>query len=257
LNGRRKRISLVGAGVLALTAVLAWQVAGPARAAPLIADLSKHLVAITTGFSGTDVLLFGAIEEPGDVVMIVRGPPEKVVMHRKTRVAGIWINTAKITFKNVPSFYAVASSRPLAEVAGEQVLARHEMGVEHLSLRLPRAKASPNVAQDWRDALIRTKQSLGHYSLAAGDVTFLGGSLFRSLVQFPANVPTGTYKVEVYLLKDGRVVSAQTTPLVVGKIGMEAEIFDFAHDYAALYGIIAILVALVAGWLAHVAFRKA
>ena len=76
-------------------------------------------------------------------------------------------------------------------------------------------------------------------------------------MEFPANVPTGTYKVEVYLLRDGRVVSAQTTPLIVGKIGLEADIFDFAHNYAALYGVIAILVALVAGWLAHVAFRRA
>ncbi len=258
MSGPRRRAGLTGgAALLAVVMLLAWQVAGPARAAPLIADLSKHLVAITTGFSGAEVLLFGAVEDPGDVVVIVRGPPERVVMHRKSRIAGIWINTAKITYKNVPSFYAVASSRPLEEIAVEQVLARHEMGVERLNLRLPRAKASPNVAQEWRAALIRNKQRLGHYSRSVGEVTFLGERLFRSLVEFPANVPTGTYTVEVYLLEDGRVISAQTTPLIVGKIGLEAEIFDFAHNYAAWYGIIAILLALMAGWLAHVAFRRA
>jgi uncharacterized protein (TIGR02186 family) len=248
---------MIQVGIVAVLALLAWQAAGPARAVPLVADLSKHLVAITTGFSGTEVLLFGAIEDPGDVVVIVRGPPEKVVMHRKSRIAGIWINTSSITFKNVASFYAVASSRPLAEIASEQVLARHEMGVGNLNLELPRAKASPDIAAQWRDALIRNKQRLGHYGEESGPVTFLGDRLFRSLVEFPANVPTGTYKVEVFLLEEGRVVSAQTTPLIVGKIGLEAEIFDFAHNYAALYGIIAILVALVAGWLAHVAFRRA
>jgi uncharacterized protein (TIGR02186 family) len=247
-----KAISL-GVGALAVFGLV---IAGPLRAAPLVADLSKHLVAITTGFAGTDVLLFGAVDEPGDVVVIIWGPPEEVVMHRKSRVAGIWINTAQMTFERVPSFYSVASSRSLDEIASEHVLSRLEMGVERLNLPLPHAKASPNIARNWRDALIRNKQRLGHYAHEVGQVIFLGENLFRTQVEFPANVPTGAYQIEVYLLRDGRVISAQTTPLIVGKIGLEAEVYDFAHNYAAFYGLIAILVALMAGWLAHVAFRR-
>jgi uncharacterized protein (TIGR02186 family) len=243
----------LGIGALALLGLI---LAGPLRAAPLVADLSKHLVAITTGFAGTDVLLFGAVDGPGDVVVIIWGPPEEVVIHRKSRIAGIWINTAQLTFDRVPSFYSIASSRPLDEIAGEHVLTRLEMGVDRIDLPLPHAKASANVARNWRDALIRNKQRLGHYSTEVGQVTFLGENLFRTLVEFPANVPTGTYQIEVYLLRDGRVVSAQTTPLIVGKIGLEADVFDFAHEYSAIYGLIAILVALVAGWLAHIAFRR-
>ncbi len=251
--GRHGRTVALG---LTALAVLGLAIAGPLRAAPLVADLSKHLVAITTGFAGTDVLLFGAVDEPGDVVVIVWGPPEEVVMHRKSRIAGIWINTAQMTFERVPSFYSVASSRALDEIASDLVLSRLEMGVERLNLPLPHAKASANVARNWRDALIRNKQGQGHYAREVGQVIFLGESLFRTLVEFPANVPTGTYQIEVYLLRDGRVVSAQTTPLIVGKIGLEAEVYDFAHNYSAFYGLIAILVALVAGWLAHVAFRR-
>ena len=230
--------------------------AGPARAAPLVADLSDHLVAITAGFAGADVLMFGAVEEPGDVVMIVKGPSERVSMHRKSWVGGIWINTATMTFKEVPSFYAIASSRPLDEIASETLLARHEMGVDRLKLELPRGKASPNLAQEWRRALVRNKQRDGLYSAEVAKISFLGDRLFRSRVQFPANVPTGTYRVDVFLLKDNRVISAQTTPLIISKIGVQADIFDFAHEQSALYGIIAIFVALMAGWLAHVAFRK-
>lgn len=255
-GGRHGRFAATGICGLAALLALGLAIAGPLRAAPLVADLSKHLVAITTGFAGTDVLLFGAIDEPGDVVVIVWGPPQEVVMHRKSKIAGIWINTAAMTFDRVPSFYSVASSRMLDEVASDVVLSRLEIGVERLNLPLPPAKASPNIARNWRDALIRNKQRLGHYGKDVGQVIFLGESLFRTLVEFPANVPTGTYQIEVYLLRDGRVVSAQTTPLIVGKIGVEAEVFDFAHNYSALYGLIAILVALVAGWLAHVAFRR-
>ena len=240
-----------------LLVVLVAGAASQLRPNGLVADLSDHLVAITTGFAGAEVLLFGAIEEPGDVVVVVRGPEEQVLMHRKSRLAGIWVNTASITFESVPSFYAVAATRPLDEIAASSVLLRNQIGLDHLQIDLPRAKASENVAEEWRAALKRAKQRENLYSAELGRVVFLGARLFRSDVFFPANVPTGTYQVQVYLIRDGAVVNAQTTPLIVSKIGLEAEIFDFAHNNSALYGVVAILVALVAGWLAHIAFRKA
>ena len=245
-------------GVAVLTALIRLD-GTPARAAEdtLIADLSDHLVAITTGFAGTDVLLFGAVEEPGEVVVVIEGPNRPVRMHRKSRILGIWMNTATMTFNAVPSYYAVNASGPLAEIALPSVRARQEMGLDQLDLPLPRAKASPNVARAWRDALIRAKQREGHYQVEVGNVTFLGSRLFRADVHFPANVPTGSYQVETYYLRDGRVVSAQTTPLIVGKVGAEAEIHDFAYDRSSLYGLVAIAIALMAGWLAYSLFRKA
>lgn len=227
------------------------------RSAPLIADLSDHLIAITTGFSGTEVLLFGAVAEPGEVVVVVRGPNRPVRMHRKSRILGIWVNTATMTFDSAPSFYAVHASSPLDQIAPAAVRARHQMGLDYLDIQLPPAKASPNIAEEWRKALIRAKVRQGHYQGEAGRVTFLGQRLFRSKVFFPANVPTGSYTVETYYLRDGKVVGAQTTPLIVGKVGLEAELFDFAHENSALYGLVAIAMALLAGWLAHTLFRKA
>ncbi len=243
---------------LAVVWVILVALAAPARAATdtLVADLSKHLVAITTGFAGTDVLLFGAIEGKGDVVVIVRGPDRPVVMYRKSRILGVWINTARMTFQRVPSFYAVASSRPLAEIAPETVLARHEMGIQYLRLALPSAKASANVAAEWRAGLIRNYQRDGLYQPEVTPIRFLGNRLFRATIHLPSNVPTGTYQVQVFLLQDGRAVSAQTTPLTVDKAGTEAFIYDFAQQHSAWYGVIAIIVALMAGWLGHMAFRK-
>jgi hypothetical protein len=195
----------------------------------LVADLSEHLVAITTGFAGADVLLFGATDAEGDVVVVVRGPSRPITLHRKGRVLGIWANTASKYFPRAPSFYAVAASRPLEDLVGQPELDRHEIGLEHLKLEMPLAKASENVAT----------------------------RLFRAEFHLPANVPTGRYQVQVFLIRDQRVQSAQTTPLIVSKIGVQAEVFDFAHQRSALYGIIAIAVALFAGWLGNAVFRKA
>lgn len=244
--------------ILALAALVL--LATPARAAePLVADLSKHLVAITTGFAGTDVLLFGAVEDVpggnGEVVVVVRGPSRTEIVRRKDRQAGIWINSGRAEIANAPSFYRVAASRPLAEIASPAELERHRIGVEHLDLAV-RPEDPGASHDDYAKALVRLKQSNGLYGAKVQEIGFLSRRLFRTEVHFPANVPIGTYLVEVYLFVDGEVISAQTTPLTISKVGVGAEVYDFAHQQAALYGIIAICLAASAGWLAAVAFRK-
>jgi len=178
-----------------------------------------------------------------------------VAVRRKDRIAGVWVNSGRMDFAEVPSYYAVASSRPLAEIGTPQLLARHGIGLDFL--RLPPAdEASEAAQQPFRSALVRIKQRESLYSADVTRVTFLGKRLFRTNVTFPANVPVGSYLVEVLLVRDGEVVSAQTTPLIISKIGLGADIYDFAHDQAPLHGVVAILVALMAGWAAHLVFRR-
>ena len=225
------------------------------RAAELVADLSDHLVAVTTGFVGTRLLLFGAVEGQGDVIVVTRGPDRSVTVRRKDRVAGIWMNRDQLTFHEVPAFYAVAASRPLDAIASEAELTRHRIGLERLRVTAVGGHAPGEVAR-FHDALVRLKLNDGLYRSTVSQVEFLGTQLFRTSIVFPANVPTGKYDVAVFLLRGGQVVSAQTSPLFVSKIGIGATISDFAHDEAAAYGVVAILVALAGGWLAAVAFNR-
>jgi len=222
---------------------------------PIVADLSNHLVAITTGFAGAEVLLFGATDAEGDVVVVVRGPSTKMTLHRKSRVLGVWVNTARMEFERVPGYYALATSRPLEDIARPSVQKLERLGVEHI-VKLPRAVASENLRKEWESALIRNQQRKGLYAIDIEPVVFLGNRLFRTRIKLPATVPTGTYQVQVLLLREGRVVSAQTTPLIVSKIGLEAEVFLFAHNEAAWYGIFAIVLAVMAGWAGHALFKK-
>ncbi len=227
----------------------------PARAQSCLVDISEYLVPITTGFAGSSVFIFGTIERMSDLVLTVQGPPSTIEMFRKSRIAGIWINTAKMSFNQAPSFFAIAANRPLGEIAAESELRLHQMGVEHI-VDLPPAKASPNVRDTWKQALIRNMQRKGLYATGVESVAFPGPTLFRARIQLPANVPTGEYKVSAFCLVDGKVQGARTVPLSVSKIGVEAEIFDFAHNLPLIYGVIAVILALVAGWLAHVVFRR-
>jgi len=243
--------------LLALLGLVAAMLgSAPARAQPLVFDLSSHLIAITTGFSGTELLLFGATEGEGDVIVTLRGPETTTVVRRKSRVAGIWINTERMAFTGVPALYRVAASRPLDQIAPPALRARHQVGLENLRMSPP-ADAPTGEIPAFRAGLLRNQEARGLYASEPGRVSFLGPRLFRTRVVLPANVPPGAYTAEVLLVRNGQVIAAQATPMLVSKIGLGADVYDFAHRHAALYGILAILLAVLSGWGASVAFRKA
>jgi len=223
--------------------------------APLVADLSEDLIAITTGFTGTDVLLFGATPGRGDVIVVVRAPESRVVVRRKDRVAGVWVNADSLTFDGVPGFYHVASSRDLSELLPEETLAAEQIGAGKLALR-PTREASANEIGVFGSALIRNKQRVGLFSSQLGNIRFLDNRLFRTEVELPSSVPIGEYTVTVYLVEGGAIVDRTETPLRVSKTGFEAQVFELANRQAAIYGAIAIFIALVAGWFAGVVFRN-
>lgn len=247
------RRALVIGSACAGIAALALAVAQAAR--PLIVDLSSKQIQISTGFTGAQLLLFGSTDGAGDVVVVVRGPRRDEVVRRKERTGGIWINGRSIEFGGVPAYYHVASSRPLGEFASEATLNEYRIGVPRLGL--PALTAAPDqVVREFRAALIRLKRADKLYSEAPGGVTVMDGRLFRTEITFPATVPTGAYSAEVYLFRQGEPVGKSLTPITVRKVGLEAAIFEFAHRHSAIYGILAVIIALLAGWLAGVIFRK-
>jgi len=244
---------------LATVAVLlgAMPTDGAAQANTLVADLSQHLIAITTAFVGTNVVLFGTSDGGADIVATVVGPRENEIVRRKGRVAGIWVDRESLEFARVPIYYAVASSAPLEQIAGPEVLARHELGVEHVRLEPVDAEGlDADQIDAFRAALVRNKQRQQLYSRAPPSVSFLGPNLFRTTLHFPANVPPGIYQVQVFEIEDGYVRDAQRSALVISKVGFEADVFDFAQQRAPLYGLLAIVMAVSLGWLAGVIFRR-
>ncbi len=228
------------------------------QARGLVADLSNHLVAITTAFTGADVLLFGTLEPAkGDVVVLVFGPTENVRVRRKSRIGPFWFNTDEMLFRKVPTFYAVASSKPLDLLASDEVLARYQIGTQHLRLEaVPERHRTEADRAAFRAALVRNMQRRGLYTREVLPVRFPGNSLFRTTLHFPANVPPGIYKVETLQFRDGQLENAQSNVLVVSKVGLEADLFDLAQRRPVLYGVGSILVALGAGWTANFLFRS-
>jgi uncharacterized protein (TIGR02186 family) len=227
-----------------------------AAARPVVADLAIRSIEIDHNFKGIDILLFGAREDVGDVVVVVRGPERGYTVHKKGRVGGIWVNRKAMEFEPTSSFYAVASSRPLSVINNSQLLDALGVGVEHVPVHPLYAETDAVKVKEFREALVRQKQRVNLYPKDTAEVSFWGDTLFRTVIEFPKNIIGGMYTAEVYLFSDGQLVGVQSTPLEVRKIGFEAFMYDFAHRYSTLYGVVAVGLALLAGWIASVVFRK-
>lgn len=222
----------------------------------LIVDLSRPRVSITSAFQGDDILLFGMFDPPGEIVVVVVGPPARETVLRKQRVLGLWLNTGRQAFDDVPAYYFIAASQPL-----QRLLAR-SAGGEILSLE-DRMQSVRSVGQrehgdliKFRLGLVEVKRREGLYPAAIGQVTIQANRLFRVELPFPSRLPEGTYEVRTYVLREGRIVAAVSRPLPVGKVGFSAQLAGWADNEGPLYGVGAIIMALFVGWLGGVVMRR-
>lgn len=238
------------------------------------AALTETEVRVTSGFRGARIVLYGAVfdpaERPSDVVVIVRGPQQPVRIARKTRVAGIWVNSRPVVFQGAPGFYMTASTRPLDAIAGFGTLRRLGAGIDHLAIDAPleqRTETRYGVRDvvvsrlgadylDWRRAVVRLKTAAHLYDADSRGVQFVDKDLFRAAIDLPTEAPIGRYQAEIILFQDGQPVSRRVRDLTVEKAGAERALYLFAHRRPWSYGLASVFIALGAGWAASVAFRR-
>ncbi|MFO1160858.1 MAG: TIGR02186 family protein [Reyranellaceae bacterium] len=222
----------------------------------LVVDLSRPRVSITSAFHGDSILLFGMFDPPGEIVVVVIGPPARETVMRKQRVLGLWLNTGRQSFDDVPAYYAIAASQPLqrllARGAGGEILSLED----RLASIKPIGERDPSQLAQFRSGLVDVKRSEGLYPAAIGQVTVQAGRLFRVELPFPSRLPEGVYDIRTYLLRDGKIVAAVSRPLPVGKVGFSAQLAGWADNDGALYGVGAILMALIAGWVGGAVMRR-
>jgi len=221
----------------------------------LIVDLSRPRVSITSAFHGESMLLFGMFDPPGEIVVVVVGPPGRETVMRKQRVLGLWLNTGRQAFDDVPAYYAIAASQPL-----QRLLARGSGEILSLEDRLasikPVGERSPEELAQFRHGLVEVKRSEGLYPAAIGQITVQAGRLFRVELPFPSGLDEGVYEIRTYLLREGKIVAAVSRPLPVGKVGFSAQLAGWAANDGALYGAGAIFMALLVGWAGGSVMRR-
>lgn len=234
-------------------------IALPAKAERVVLGLSQDEVAITANFTGSEILIFGAVRReapvPSDsnlgVIVTVSGPSLPVTVRRKERRLGIWVNTDAVEVDAAPSFYAVATSAPLEDILTHVEDLRH-------SVSIPRAIRSVGAdisgTENFTEALIRIRAASDSYQLLEGAVDLEEQTLFRTEVILPANLTEGDYATRIFLTRNGKVIDEYRTVIPVNKVGLERWLYELSRDNAALYGIMALIIAIAAGWGASAAF---
>lgn len=227
-----------------------------AQATPLVGDLSQYRVEMDAGFSGMRLFLFGARNDTGDVVVVVRGPQKDYIVRKKESMAGIWINRDRMKFFGMPDFYAIAASKPLSEI--EQNALFRQLGIGQDVLFSPPTNPSllPKF-NEFSQAFLKYQHKRRLYNNTPAQLEFMGETLFKTVVEFPDNIPPGDYTAEFYLISDGEVMGMQSAPIKVSKSGVDAFVYTYAHQHPIMYGLTAIILALSAGWIAGRLFEKA
>ncbi|MCO4318812.1 TIGR02186 family protein [Phyllobacterium sp. 21LDTY02-6] len=228
--------------------------------------LSTDTIAITSGFRGTDLTVFGALDNADpliqrqgryDVVVVLEGPQRSFVVRRKDRYLGIWINAESVAFQNIPASYSLASTRSLQDIAVPKVFQQLGIGVYNMYYEpMPDGFDSSQSLKEFTAELPRLKLKQRLYTQRIGDVQFLSATLFRATLSLPANVPVGKHVARAFLFRNGEFLRESSTSLNILKAGLEFRIYRAANQYSLLYGLFAVFLAVITGWMGRLIFRK-
>lgn len=243
--------------------LLAWaMMALPVAAEEIVAGLSQTEVSITSNFTGTEIIVYGAVKReepmpvspPLEVIITVEGPSAPLILRRKTRQLGIWINTDSVRVDSAPSFYAVATTGPIADILTDTENLRHQITIPR-AIRAVGISAQAENSSDFISALLRIREQEDRYRVAEGSVELTDATLFRADVLLPANLTEGDYHVRMFLTRGGKVIDMQDQVIAVQKQGLERFVNRLSKSQPLIYGLISLAMAVVAGWGASTAFR--
>lgn len=233
---------------------------GHAAEETIVAGLSQNRIAITANYDGSEILVFGAVRREAprpegrlDVVVTVQGPPEALTVRRKARRFGIWVNDAAVDVAQVPSFYAVATTTPLAEILLPEEDAHHKISIAQAVGPVPAPEDTAN-PEDFGAALIRIQRANGAFEVTDGAVQLTGDTLLRADFDLPASLSEGVFDVRIFLLRNGRVIDRLETNITVNKEGIERLLYRLSQERPLIYGLLSLLLALAAGWAASAVF---
>ncbi|WP_287460392.1 TIGR02186 family protein [Sphingomonas sp.] len=249
---KRWRIAVAFAAPLAIAA------SNPGSKPVLLPDVSQREIEIAYSFTGAELLLFGAIllppgepradaRHPIDVVVVVKGPVQSITIREKEKIAGIWVNAERLGYRSAPSFYAIASSRPIRQLVDDRTRAIYELGLDSLQLS-PASSAPANVQDRFTRGLVDLRARSGLYYEAPHAVEITDGVLYRARVNIPARVPVGRFTAETFLIRDGKVLGAAVRDIDVRKSGFERFVARAAQRSSFLYGLTAVALSVLLGW---------
>ena len=223
----------------------------------LVTDLSESTVEISSTFSGADILLFGAYDgqKNDDIIVVVSGQKGNIKVDKKEKKFGIWMITESIKFLNVPKYYYIASNRKIEEITNKTEIKKRKLDLNSFEVKNNKIDYK-NLDKKWYEALKRNMKKKQFWKIEENSITLNKNTLFRKTLSLPSNVSTGMYNVKILHYRKGNLISQEESKIKIDKTGISANIYNIAQNFSAIYGIIAVIVALFFGWFTNFIFRR-
>jgi hypothetical protein len=236
-----------------LTVLLAAGLTGVAGAQAGI-QVNPPVVEISTFYQGIEVTVTGTIPEGHQAVAEVTGPVSEQQLMRKGRRGPLWMNVGEVNVSGAPSVYLVLASAP-ALVTGETPWGFAAL-MKHISLS---GQVQPDEMTKFQEQFLELKKSQKLYAAKPEGLKIAPAGDGRLAVTgkfwLPSNVRPDTYKVCLTAVQDGKATEQQCADLVVKMVGFPALLMSLAYQHAALYGILAVVIAIVTGFIMGYLFK--
>jgi uncharacterized protein (TIGR02186 family) len=221
---------------------------------PIISAISTNQINIDTNFNGAEILLFGAKTERGEVIIALRGPKRKYVVTKKQKLLGVWYNGKRIVFKDAYSYYSMFSVSDHLDLENN-LLDNLELGPNNLKFET-KDQEDKELQEEFKSELVNRLKKTHLYSTGQKNIEFFDDNLFEAVLKFPKNISYGVYTAEIYLIRDNKLVAFQSIPIFVNQVGDSARIRNFAYQNSFLYALMAVLIAIIAGFVANYIFSR-
>ena len=225
----------------------------------IVRGLSSKNISINTTFTGSDILLFGSIKRanneqliPSNIIIEVLGPKSDIIVRKKKKMFGIWVNSDPHKILNSLSFYSILYTKKPENILSANELVKASLGRDKFL-------KSNNLEQSYLDAVkanVRIKSKSGFYLFNNDPIILKDETLFSTQISLPANLIAGDYETKIYLVQNGKIIDSSKDIIKVRKIGLEDWLYKTAHDQSLFYGVFSIILALFFGWGASTLFRR-
>lgn len=227
----------------------------------LTCSVKPDNIPITLTYHGAQLSITGQSASGDDLIVTITSEPADTALKYKEKVGGlVWMKKGTLEFKDTPHIYMLYSTDELGRILNAEDLNHNLLGYEALRAHTRIEDSGGNPADlKWFDEYIKFKKEEKVYDIQEGRVVRqhgVDGNTYQVDVAWPYQAPPGLYTVEVLAARDGKVVDRSSTSFEVKSVGITKFLSKMAFDQAGLYGIMAVVIALLAGLAVGAVFKK-
>ncbi len=226
------------------------------KAEEVFFDLSEDNIEIKTDFDGKEIIIFGLLQDNHDTLLTIKGPLSKMKIQKKERYFGVWINNKQITYSNIPTLFFLSSSSKIDEILPNSVQINDDLNFDKIlnNKTFDQNFIFENDQTIWNENFVRIKKKQLFYK--EFEMKIFKDKLFQTSVFFPPNTIPGIYYVDIYYIKHKTIMNKDQKRITVKKTGIGSDIYEFARNRAATYGVFVIIFSILSGLIAATLFRR-